>query len=164
MENTIAVYPGSFDPVTRGHLDVIERGLTIFNRLIVAVLDNPNKNAVFTLDERMDMVRDAVSGMNGPVEVDSFQGLLVEYMKNRKANVVLRGLRAISDYEYELEMALTNRHLYKDVETVFLTPSEKYFYLRASTIRQIAARNGDVSAFVTPYVKQRLTEHYQNAD
>ncbi|MBI1389203.1 MAG: pantetheine-phosphate adenylyltransferase [bacterium] len=161
MEETIAVYPGTFDPVTRGHLDVIHRGLIIFKRLIVAVVNNPKKHPVFSIPERVEMIQESTAGMPGELEVDSFDGLLVEYMRKRKANVVLRGLRAISDYEYELEMALTNRHLNEEVETIFLTPSEKYIYLRASTVREIASRNGDVSAFVTPNVEKRLIDFYR---
>ncbi len=160
MEQAIAVYPGTFDPVTRGHLDVIERGLKIFGRLIVAVVNNPSKHPVFSTEERMEMLKESTRNMDGEIEVDSFNGLLADYMTVKKAKVVLRGLRAISDFEYELEMALTNRHLNEEAETMFLTPSEKYIYLRASTVRQIAKLKGDVSAFVTPNVEKRLAQHY----
>ncbi|MBZ0255780.1 pantetheine-phosphate adenylyltransferase [bacterium] len=160
MDRAIAVYPGTFDPVTRGHLDVIERGLKVFGRLVVAVVNNPSKHPIFSTDERMEMLRESTQNMNGHIEVDSFNGLLADYMQIKKAKVVLRGLRAVSDFEFELEMALTNRHLNEEAETMFLTPSEKVIYLRASTVRQIAKLNGDVSAFVTPNVEKRLTEHY----
>ena len=160
MNQAVAVYPGTFDPVTRGHLDVIERGLKVFGNLVVAVVNNPSKNPTFSTSERMEMLKESTKNMNGHIEIDSFNGLLADYMKIKKSKVVLRGLRAVSDFEYELEMALTNRHLNEEAETMFLTPSEKYIYLRASTVRQIAKLNGDVSAFVTPNVEKRLKEHY----
>lgn len=155
-----AVYPGSFDPITRGHLDLIDRGIAIFNRIIVAVLSNPKKSPLFTHQERVEMIRDETSRWGDRIIVESFDGLLVEYMKTKKANVVLRGLRAVSDFEYELEMALTNRQLADEIETVFLTPSVEYVYLRASTVKTVARGGGDISPFVTPSIEKRVLQRY----
>lgn len=160
MVKALAIYPGSFDPVTNGHIDLIKRGLRIFGNMIVSVVTNPSKKPLFTLEERVEMLREVTSEMEGRVEIESFDGLLVHYMRERGANVVLRGLRAVSDFEYELEMALTNRQLDSTVETVFLTPSVEYVYLRASTVKTIASRGGDVSAFVPAVVEKRLLERF----
>ncbi len=156
MKRCVAVYPGSFDPVTNGHLDLIKRGLGIFDRLIVAVVANPRKKPMFSLDERLIMLRESTNNLSNGLEIDAFDGLLVEYMREKKARVVLRGLRAISDFEYEFEMALTNRHLSDDIETIFMTPSEDYIFLRASLVKEIASLNGDVSSFVPANVERQL--------
>ncbi|MGI6458449.1 MAG: pantetheine-phosphate adenylyltransferase [bacterium] len=155
-QETIAVYPGSFDPVTLGHLDLIRRSLKIFDRVIVAVVSNPNKKPCFSLHERIEMLQETTQNLDGQVEVDSFEGLLVHYLKQKKANIVIRGLRAISDFEYEFEMALMNRRLSNDVETIFLTPSEEFTFLRARLVKEIALLGGDISSLVPATVMERL--------
>jgi len=153
----LALYPGSFDPLTYGHIDVIERALGIFGRLLVAVAHNLEKQPWFTIEERLDMLRNATAGMNG-IEVDSFDGLLVDYAKRRNATVIVRGLRALSDFEYEFQMALTNRKICNDVETVFLMPSEQYSCLSSRMIKEIARLGGDVRPFVPEFVADMLRE------
>src|SRR5712692_4961350 len=157
MPPVTAIYPGSFDPVTNGHLDLIERGTKIFDRLIVAVLRNVEKEPLFTLTERVEMLREVTRGWAN-VEVDVFDGLLVEYARKRKANVILRGIRAISDYEYELQMALMNRKLEPQIETVFMMPAEQYSYLSSRLVREIALLGGPmpIHGLVPPVVEQRL--------
>ncbi|MDD5556285.1 MAG: pantetheine-phosphate adenylyltransferase [bacterium] len=157
---TPAIYPGSFDPVTYGHIDVMRRALGIFGRLVVAVADNPEKDPLFTVPERLQMLRDIAGGMPG-VEVDSFSGLLVEYARRRGASVIVRGLRALSDFEYEFQMALTNRKICGDLETVFLMTSEGYSYLSSRAIKEIALLGGDVSAFVPTVVAEMLSARGQ---
>ncbi|MBN2327293.1 MAG: pantetheine-phosphate adenylyltransferase [Candidatus Omnitrophica bacterium] len=159
MAGTIAVYPGMFDPVTNGHLDLIERGVRIFDRLIVAVVTNPRKTPLFSIDERLDMLREATKGM-GDIELDAFDGLLVRYVRQKKANVILRGLRAVSDFEYEFEMALTNRQMASDIETVFMAPNLEYIYLRARLVKEVARYNGDVSHYAPDYVVKKLKEKF----
>lgn len=151
----IAVYPGSFDPITNGHLDLIERGARLFERLIVAILRNEAKRPLFTVEERLEMARAVLSGYPG-VEVDSFGGLLVEYAAARGASVILRGIRAISDYEYELQMALMNRRLAPGIETVFLMAGEAYSFISARLVKEVIALGGDVSGLVPPLVEERL--------
>lgn len=160
MAETVAVYPGMFDPVTNGHLDLIERGVRIFDRLIVAVVSNPSKTPFFTIEERLDMLQEATRGIPN-VELDAFDGLLVRYVRQKNAQVILRGLRAVSDFEYEFEMALTNRHL-DDVETVFMAPSLDYIYLRARLVKEVARYDGNVSKYVPKYVEERLREKFRN--
>jgi pantetheine-phosphate adenylyltransferase len=150
-----ALYPGTFDPVTNGHLDVIERASEIFDRVIVTVAKNTSKKPLFTEAERVAMVRAAVKRF-GNVSVESFGGLLIEYAVQKKAKAIIRGLRAISDFEYEFQMALMNRKLAGSVTTVFLMPHEKYTYLNSSIIREIAAFGGDISEFVPPVVVRSL--------
>jgi len=157
MSKVIAVYPGSFDPVTYGHIDLIERGLKIFDKLIVAVAENPRKAPLFSLGERVEMLRQVLEGVEG-VEVDQFEGLLVKYAEKVGAKVVLRGVRAISDFEYEFQMALTNRKLSPSLETVFMMPNEKYSYLSSQLIKEIVAMGADVSDFVPPLVEVKLRE------
>jgi pantetheine-phosphate adenylyltransferase len=147
-----AIYPGTFDPITNGHLDIIERAIKMFDKVIVMVARNSAKNPMFSDQERVDLIRAAVRKYKR-VEVASFQGLLVEYAKKRKATAILRGLRAISDFEYEFQLALMNRKLNESVETVFLMPSEKYTYLNSTIVREIARLGGDVSEFVPPVVQ-----------
>jgi len=154
-KSILAIYPGSFDPVTNGHLDLIERGGKIFDRLIVAVLRNLEKDPLFTLAERMEMLRE-VSQHWPNVEVDVFDGLLVEYARRRKAQVLLRGIRAISDYEYELQMALMNRKLEPQIETVFMMPAEAYSYPSSRLVREIARLGGSIQGLVPATVEQRL--------
>jgi pantetheine-phosphate adenylyltransferase len=155
MKNILAIYPGSFDPVTNGHLDLIERAAKIFDRLIVAVLRNLDKAPMFTLEERVEMLREATRPWAN-VEVDVFAGLLVDYAQKRNASIILRGIRAISDYEYELQMAMMNRKLGPNLETVFMIPAEAYSYLSSRLVREIAKLGGPVEGLVPPAVEQRL--------
>ncbi|MBP8976508.1 MAG: pantetheine-phosphate adenylyltransferase [Bacteroidetes bacterium] len=150
-----AVYPGSFDPVTFGHIDVIERALKLFDKVIVTVAVNSAKDPLFTVDERLYLLREATKKYKN-VEVEAFDGLLVDYVRQRKAIAVIRGLRAMTDFEYELQMALLNRRLYSELETVFLMPKEKYTYLSSNFVREIATLGGDVSQFVPPVCKKAL--------
>ena len=157
MKPVIAIYPGSFDPLTNGHLDLIERGAKIFDELIVAILRNPEKEALFSLEERLEMIR-AMTRELSNVRVDSFDGLMVEYALKVRATAVLRGIRAISDYEYELQMALMNRKLEPRLETVFMMPAETYSYLSARLVRQVAMLGGSVRGLVPEMVEQKLRE------
>jgi pantetheine-phosphate adenylyltransferase len=152
----IAIYPGTFDPITNGHLDILERALKFFDKVIITIARNSAKDPLFSEEERLEMIRDSVRTLRG-VEVDSFDGLLVEYARKKKATAVVRGLRAISDFEYELQMALMNRKLDEDLVTVFLMPNEKYTYLNSSVVREIARHKGDVRDFVPPHVLEKLT-------
>ena len=151
----IAVYPGSFDPVTNGHIDVIKRAIQLFDRVIVAVIDNATKNVLFSVDERMEMLRAVTRGLSGVV-VSHFDGLLVDYVKKRRAKVIIRGLRAVSDFEYEFQIALTNRKLSPDIETVFLMPAESYTYLSSSIVKEVVSLNGSVKGFVPRQIEARL--------
>jgi pantetheine-phosphate adenylyltransferase len=155
MKTSVAIYPGSFDPVTNGHLDLIARGEKMFDRLIVAVLKNVEKQPLFSLDERVDMLREVTKQWDS-VEVDVFDGLLVDYARKRGAAVILRGIRAISDYEYELQMALMNRKLEPRLETVFMLPGESFSYLSAKLVREIAQLGGPLTGLVPAIVEQRL--------
>ena len=154
---TTAIYPGSFDPITNGHLDILERARKLFDRVIITVARNSAKNPLFSEEERLAMIRHSVKGMKG-VKVDSFDGLLVDYARKQKATAVVRGLRAISDFEYELQMALMNRKLNHNVVTVFLMPNEKYTYLNSSIVREIGRHKGEIREFVPPYVLKKLQE------
>jgi len=155
MKTSVAIYPGSFDPVTNGHLDLIGRGEQMFDHLIVAVLKNVDKQALFSVTERVEMLKE-VTKKWGSVEIDVFDGLLVDYARRRGAGVILRGIRAISDYEYELQMALMNRKLEPRLETVFMLPGESYSYLSAKLVREIAQLGGPLAGLVPPIVEQRL--------
>ena len=155
MKTSVAIYPGSFDPVTNGHLDLIMRGEKMFDHLIVAVLKNVEKEPLFSVPERVEMLRE-VTGQWPAVEVDVFQGLLVDYARKRDAAVILRGIRAISDYEYELQMALMNRKLEPRLETVFMLPGESYSYLSAKLVREIAQLGGPLTGLVPPSVEERI--------
>lgn len=155
MKNILAIYPGSFDPVTNGHLDLIERGAKIFDRLVVSILRNLDKQPLFSVDERVEMLREVTRPWEN-VEVDVFSGLLVDYARLREANVILRGIRAVSDYEYELQMAMMNRKLNKDLETVFMMPAASYSFLSSSLVREIAHLGGSITGFVPPIVEERL--------
>ncbi len=152
---SVAIYPGSFDPLTHGHLDVIERGARIFPRFIVAILKNPEKKALVSLAERLRLLRDVVKDLPG-VEVDSFSGLLVDYAGAREATVLVRGLRAVSDFEYEFQMALMNRRLDEAIETVFMMPREDYAYISSRLVKEVASLGGDVSGLVSPGVHRAL--------
>ena len=157
MKKVIAIYPGSFDPPTNGHLDLIERGSNIFDQLIVAILRNPEKAPLFSLPERRLMLESMTEGFKN-VHVDTFDGLTVEYAAKVKAGAILRGIRAISDYEYELQMALMNRKLHPELETVFMMPAEQYSYLSSRLVREIAQLGGSVKDLVPEMVEQRLKE------
>ena len=152
-----AIYPGSFDPLTNGHLDVIERAAKLFDRVVVAVAKNDSKNPLFTLAERLAMVKTAVSHLP-QVEADSFEGLLIEYVVHQKAQAVVRGLRAVSDFEFEFQLALMNRKLNESFETIFMMPKDTYTFLSSRIVKEIAKLGGDVSAFVPPHVKTALTK------
>ena len=150
-----AIYPGSFDPVTYGHIDLIKRAQEIFSELIVAVAHNPHKKPLFSVKERADMLKKATSGMKGVV-VDDFDGLVVEYARRKKAKVLIRGLRMISDFEYEFQMALTNRKFSPDIETIFLMPQESYSYLSSRLLKEAASLGADLSCFVPDFVEGAL--------
>lgn len=150
-----AIYPGTFDPITNGHIDILERAMKLFDRVIITIARNSTKNPMFTDQERLEMIRGIVRKYRN-VEVDSFEGLLVQYARKKKAAAIVRGLRAISDFEYEMQMALMNRKLDDNVETVFLMPNEKYTYLNSSIVREIARLHGDVSDFVPELVRVSL--------
>lgn len=152
-----AVYPGSFDPVTNGHIDVIKRAAKVFDHLTVAVLINDNKKSLFTLEERMDILKNSIEGIDN-ISFDSFSGLLTDYCKEKKLSAIVRGLRAVSDFEYEMQMAQMNRQLYDGVETVFLTTSENFSYLSSSIVKEVAKFNGNIDAFVPDYAIMKIKE------
>ena len=156
-----AVYPGTFDPVTNGHLDVIKRGSIIFDTLIVSVGCNPLKDALFSVKERMEMIREHVKDLKN-VEVDSFNGMLVDYLKKQQTNIILRGIRTVSDFEYEFQRALTNRVLNKEVETVFVMTSEQYSFLNSTLIKEAVSLGGSVSQFVPSDVEKRLIQKFKH--
>lgn len=151
----LAVYPGTFDPITYGHLDIIKRAAALFDEVTVAVTTNPAKTPLFTVAERVAMIRQATAKQPG-VSVDDFDGLLMDYAKQKEASVVVRGLRAITDFEFEFQMALVNHKLVEDIVTVFLMPNEKYTYLNSTIVKEVAKFSGDVSSFVSPEVQQLL--------
>ena len=155
--STLAIYPGSFDPLTNGHVDIIERGARIFDRIIVAILVNAEKAPLFTTPERVEIAR-AVFKDRENVEVDTFDGLLVDYVARRKADVIVRGLRAISDYEFEFQMALMNRRLNAEIETIFMMPAEQYTYISSRLIKEVFALGGQVHGLVPDQVEARLRE------
>jgi pantetheine-phosphate adenylyltransferase len=153
----IAVYPGSFDPLTNGHVDIISRGAQLFDRIIVAILLNAGKKPLFSIAERIAIIQD-VFASTANVEVDTFEGLLVDYARRQKASVIVRGLRAISDFEYEMQMALMNRHLCPELETVFMMPAEQYTYVSSHLVKEVASLGGSVTGLVPPVVEARLAE------
>ncbi len=155
---SLAVYPGSFDPVTNGHLSIIKSGLVVFDRLIIAVLNNAKKQCLFSTEERMEMIREALREHGDRVEVDCFDGLLVDYAQQHNTRVVLRGLRAVADFDYELHMANINRQLDERVETVFIMAKDAYFYLSSQSIKEVAALGGDISKFVPKLVEKKLKQ------
>ena len=159
MKKITAVYPGTFDPVTNGHLDIIERASDLFNEVIVSIAVNQNKKPLFSTDERKDMLV-KVTGHIKNVKVDSFEGLLVSYADKLKANVMIRGLRAVSDFEYEFQMSLTNKKLNPEINTVFLMPNEKYTYLNSSLVRELASYDANVKEFIPDYVLQMLKKKF----
>lgn len=154
--SVIAVYPGTFDPITNGHSDLVERASRLFDRVIVAIAANPGKTPLFDLQHRVAMAETVLQGLDN-VEVSGFSELLVDFVKRKQGNVILRGLRVVSDFEYEMQLASMNRHLAEDIETLFLTPSEKCSFISSSLVREIAQLGGDVSEFVHPSVVSELS-------
>ena len=154
---TLAVYPGSFDPLTNGHVDIITRGARLFDRIVVAILVNAEKAPLFSMQERVEIAREVFRDQ-GNVEVDTFNGLLVDYVERRKAQVIVRGLRAVSDFEFEFQMALMNRRLTPMIETVFMMPAEQYTYISSRLIKEVFALGGRVSGLVPELVEQRLRQ------
>ncbi len=150
-----AVYPGTFDPITRGHEDLVLRAASLFDHVVLAIADSPSKRPFFSLEERVQMAKDALAG-HPNIEIMGFSGLLMDFLRSQGARIILRGLRAVSDFEYEFQMAGMNRKLYPDVETIFLTPGEQYMFISATMVREIAALGGDVSHFVNPLILSRL--------
>jgi len=159
MPRKIAVYPGSFDPVTYGHLDIINRALRIFDKVVVAVACNSGKNALFNIDERIGLIREVLDG-NDRVKVDTFDGLLVDYVLSQQATVIIRGLRAVSDFEYEFQLAQINRGISLEVETLFMMTSVPYSYLSSSVVKEISSLKGPVDTLVPPVVKKALEERF----
>ena len=156
-----AIYPGSFDPVTNGHLDIIERGCKLFDEIIIGILVNPEKRPFFTVEERREMLTEVLQNINQgdcEVRVDSFQGLLVNYAVAQQADVIVRGIRAISDYEYELQMALMNRRLEPGIETVFMMPAETYSYVSSRLVKEVFHLGGAVTGLVPPFIEKRMKE------
>jgi pantetheine-phosphate adenylyltransferase len=160
-EMDIGIYPGSFDPITNGHLDIITRSAKLFDKLIVAVLSNPRKTALFTVDERIEMIRESVKDIDN-IEIDSFSGLLIDFARLKKAKVIVKGLRAVSDFEYELQMALMNNKLDSEIETIFIMTSSKYSFLSSSIIKEVSSFGGCVRGLVPPIVEKRLKQKYHN--
>jgi pantetheine-phosphate adenylyltransferase len=157
MKDIVAIYPGSFDPLTNGHVDIIERGAKLFERIVVAVLINVEKSPLFTVSERVQIAKDVFRGWPN-VEVDTFDGLLVEYARRRSARVIVKGLRAVSDFEFEMQMALMNHRLNPDVETVFMMPTEPYTYVSSRLVKEVVALGGSVHGLVPDSVEARLAE------
>ncbi len=160
-----SIYPGSFDPVTNGHLDIIERGCKLFDEIIISILINPEKQPFFTIEERLEMLAEVVKEINQggcDVRVDSFRGLLVNYAVAQKANAIVRGIRAISDYEYELQMALMNRRLEPGIETVFMMPAETYSYVSSRLVKEVFQLGGTINGLVPPLVEQRMKEKLES--
>ena len=157
MDNVVAIYPGSFDPLTNGHVDIIRRGARLFDRIVIAVLINLEKAPLFTVPERVDIAREAFAG-HANVEVDTFDGLLVDYARKRGAGVIVKGLRAVSDFEFEMQMALMNRRLNPDVETVFMMPTQPYTFVSSRLVKEVVALGGSVHGLVPESVEKRLRE------
>ena len=159
MSSKVVIYPGTFDPITNGHISIISRALKIFDRLVIAILNNPQKLPLFSMEERIQMIREVLKD-HRHVEIDSFNGLLVDYVIQKKTNVVIRGLRALSDFEYEFQMALMNRKLNREVQSIFLMTDYKWFYTSSTIIKEAASLGGDVSGLVPPIVCRKLKEKF----
>ncbi|MBS3102075.1 pantetheine-phosphate adenylyltransferase [Candidatus Woesearchaeota archaeon] len=155
-----AVYPGSFDPITNGHIDVIERALKMFDKVVVAVGDNPGKNPLFSTEERIKMIKESTKHLKN-IEIDKFSGLLLNYAKKKNSKIILRGLRALSDFEFEFQRALMNRKIDSDVETIFIMTKEDYVYLNSSIVKEIAMFRGNVKPFVPEAVEKKLMEKFR---
>ena len=159
MSSKVVIYPGTFDPITNGHISVVSRALKIFDRLVIAILNNPNKVPLFSMEERIQMIREVLKDQKH-VEVESFNGLLVDYVIQKKTNVVIRGLRALSDFEYEFQMALMNRKLNREVQSIFLMTDYKWFYTSSTIIKEAASLGGDVSGLVPSIVCRKLKQKF----
>lgn len=159
MSQKTVVYPGTFDPITNGHLSIVNRALKIFDKLVIAILNNPFKAPLFSLEERIDMIQKSLKELTN-VEVDSFDGLLVDYVVKKNSNVILRGLRALSDFEYEFQMALMNRKLNREVQSLFLMTDYKWFYTSSTIIKEAAGLGGDISGLVPALVNEKLKEKF----
>ncbi len=155
----VAIYPGSFDPITNGHIDMVERGLRLFDKIIVCILCNPGKETLFTIEERLEMIRESLKKFPN-LEIDSFDGLLVDYGAKRNANAILRGMRAVSDFEYEFQLALMNRKLNRKIQTVFLMTGFRWIFTSSSIIKEAASFGGDVTGMVPPIVNQKLKKKF----
>ncbi|MFH1350927.1 MAG: pantetheine-phosphate adenylyltransferase [Pseudomonadota bacterium] len=159
MSEKTAIYPGTFDPITNGHISVVSRALKIFDRLVIAILTNPQKMPLFSLDERIAMIKEALKEKS-TIEVESFDGLLVDYVANKNSNIILKGLRAMSDFEYEFQMALMNRKLNREIQSVFLMTDYKWFYISSTIIKEAARFGGDISGLAPPIVCKKLKEKF----
>lgn len=158
----IAVYPGSFDPITNGHIDLVKRTLRVFDRVIVAIATNSNKDdSLFSVEERLEMIREVFKGLGRRVHADSFEGLLVDYAESVGAEVIIRGLRAVSDFEYEFQMAMMNRGLKPNLETLFMMTGESYFYISSRLVKEVVSLGGDVSSLVPKHIWKKLTEKFK---
>src|SRR5512134_3058726 len=163
LDHRVAIYPGTFDPMTRGHEDLVRRASRLFDRVVVGIAQSRSKRPFFTLEERVEMAREVLAPYPN-VEIVGFSNLLMDFLHEQGAKVILRGLRAVSDFEYEFQMAGMNRNLYPEVETVFLTPGEQYMFISATMVREIASLGGDVAKFVQPMVGARLAKKFNNLD
>jgi pantetheine-phosphate adenylyltransferase len=162
-QNNVAIYPGSFDPITNGHVDLVERTLRVFDRVIVAIATNPGKDdSLFTLDERLEMVREVFKALKGRVQAESFEGLLVDYTERKGARVIIRGLRAISDFEYEFQMAMMNRRLKPKLDTFFMMTGESEFYTSSRLVKEVVSLGGDVSGLVPANVLKNLKRKFKS--
>jgi len=159
MSSKVVIYPGTFDPITNGHISIVSRSLKIFDRLVIAILNNPHKVPLFSMEERIQMIREVLKDQRH-LEVDTFNGLLVDYVIQKKTNVVIRGLRALSDFEYEFQMALMNRKLNREVQSIFLMTDYKWFYTSSTIIKEAASLGGDVSGLVPPIVCKKLKQKF----
>jgi pantetheine-phosphate adenylyltransferase len=163
--NNVAIYPGSFDPITNGHVDLVERTLRVFDRIIIAIATNPGKDSsLFSLEERLQMVRDVFKGFKHRVEAESFEGLLVDYADRKRARVIIRGLRAVSDFEYEFQMAMMNHHLKPKLETFFMMTGESEFYTSSRLVKEVVSLGGDVSGLVPRNVLTKLIQKFKRKD
>lgn len=159
----IAVYPGSFDPITRGHLDIIQRAATVFDKLIVCVMVNNSKNYLFSCEERAQLIIDSLGELDN-VEVDTHSGLLIDYVRSRDSNIIVKGLRAFLDFEYEFQMALTNKHLDNDIETFFMITNNKYSYISSSLVKELVKFQGDVSDFIPENAEKAIQKKYEEGN
>lgn len=155
---SLAIYPGSFDPITKGHIDVLKKAAKVFDKVIIAVSINRNKKSLFTIEKRVELIRESIKNLEN-VEIDYFEGLTAQYAKEKGANAIIRGLRAVSDFEYEMQMAQMNNSIYDEIETVFLVPKSKYNFISSSIVKEVSKLGGDIHKFVTPPVGKYLMEY-----